>query len=170
MMHLSLRMRWLLTANAAALVICVATVALKLLPDDSDPDSVGAAAGGGPTPLSVRRTPLGDIQRSPLFSPSRQPAAEVKTLPASAPMPVAELPQLVGIVSENGNFRALLSDTSTKIRRFVRQGEEFNGWTLVAISNKKVILKTGERTETIDLLLSRAAAATMPATSDIPAQ
>jgi hypothetical protein len=162
-------MFWLLAANVTTLVITTVVVAIKLWPESGGPGNAEELSLSSLTPLAARQTPPNDIQQSPIFSASRQPVVE-ETPADLAQTTVADPPHLVGIVGEGGKFRALLSDASTNLWRLVKQGEEFGGWTLIAIESKKVMLKAGDRVETLDPITSRVEPATVTEISNTKAQ
>ena len=163
-------MFWLLAMNITTLVIAMVVVAIKLWPERGGPDNAEELPLSSLTPLAARKTPLNDIQQSPLFSSSRQPVIEEMTSPETAQTTVADPPHLVGIIGEGGKFRALLSDASTNLWRLVKQGDEFGGWTLITIESKRVMLKAGDRVETLDSITSRVAPTTVTEISNIKAQ
>ena len=150
------RVFWLALINVVMLVFSLVTAIVKLSPDSDITHQVGETTAPI-APLAAMQVSISDVQQSSLFNPSREAVIEDKSPIEPSAVATAPPPYLIGIVGEKGVLRALLLDTSTKTRRLVKRGEEFNGWTLISIGIKKVELQAGERIEVIDLSLSRSA-------------
>lgn len=154
MKKLPTRIFLLLCANIAALIVALSAAGMRLMPDEDAVPQTEEAASKNLPPLGIRPASVDDIQQSPLFSPLRQPAVEEKPVAETQAAPVADPPHVAGIVREGTVFRALLQDPSSNIRRLVKQGDEFSGWTLVSVRRKAVDLKAGDRLETLTLGVS----------------
>ncbi|MES2161404.1 MAG: hypothetical protein V4476_09645 [Pseudomonadota bacterium] len=164
------RTGWLLLLNGATLLLIVAALWLRLRPE-SPP--AAAAPGGGERTIAVRHPSVADLAQAPLFSPSRQPQPEPKAdgQPAQAALAVGDAPVLIGVVGDNGAFRALLEDRAGANRELLRRGATFAGWTLLAVDRKTAQLGAGERRVVLDLSETRPGSglpAGAPATGTAP--
>lgn len=149
------RTAWLLLANTSALTLAMAIAIVKLWPEDVATVTGKSEAGGADAVLPQRRTSIGDIEQSPLFSPARQPADVASLSSSSMSMAAGPPPALVGILGEGGGLSALLEDPSSNTRKLLRRGEHFIGWTLISVDSKKAELRAAETTILLDLSLPR---------------
>ncbi|WP_316232633.1 hypothetical protein [Bradyrhizobium sp. SZCCHNPS2010] len=98
----------------------------------------------------------------PLFSPSRRPPPKVATpvVVRQEAAPPAPPPSLVvlGIVSENGEGRAMIRAAdrrpADKVVR-VRTGDDIGGWKVDKVEPRRIVLTRGERS--VDFVLFGAA-------------
>jgi general secretion pathway protein N len=111
---------------------------------------------------------LSATRERPLFSPARRvPTAPPP--PASPPPPVAETPApppsapslaLFGIVADEDGARALVrTGASPEILR-LRVGDTVESWTVAEIGRTELVLRLGDRTETIGLFAANGRKAT----------
>ena len=100
---------------------------------------------------------LSVTRERPIFSPSRRPPAPVVAVAPRvqppAPSPVVQRPQLslVGtIVSDTQGFGIFLEDPDNKAVR-LKTGEAHQGWTLLEVRPREIVLQKGDRTVTLSL-------------------
>lgn len=148
------RARWLALANCCALCIALIALVVVLRPEHAASDAQNDGAAGG-VQLTRHHASVEDVLNAPLFNRTRSPVAVADSPNAQAPAPVLEPPILLGVIGENGKFRALFEDAQTNVRKLVRENETFNGWTVVLIGPKKVELKAGAREVLLDLSIPR---------------
>lgn len=96
----------------------------------------------------------------PLFSPSRRPPPKMvaPTVARQEPPPAPPAPPpsvvLLGIVSENGEGRAVIRAAdkrpADKVVR-VRTGDDVGGWTVDKVEPRRIVLTQGERS--VDFVL-----------------
>lgn len=84
------------------------------------------------------------VKAHPLFTQNRLPAPEQPGLDNPYAEKILPPPQVVGIFnSSQGELGAIMEDTQTGTRKFVRGGGEFMGWKLAAIRPKVAVLRQG---------------------------
>ena len=92
---------------------------------------------------------LDALRASSVFDPQRRPVTANSAFPdpfgSSAPPPV-----LAGIITTNGQFRALLK-TSAGETTSARPGEQVEGWTVETISEEAVVLYDGSTTQELSV-------------------
>jgi hypothetical protein len=132
-------------------------------------DSSGSLAN----PLAAR--PLNQLSATrerPLFSPSRRPPpppppSVVQRVEPPKPIDPPNV-MLIGIVSEEGEARALIrTDSSNKVVR-ARLGDEVGSWTVTAIEPRRLTLSHDDRSVSFALFASgqgKNAAGTVPIAS-----
>jgi hypothetical protein len=104
-------------------------------------------------------TKLSNTRDRPAFSPSRRPpraivAEPVMTRPPPLPSKTeVEPPQLslVGTIAGDGESFGIFLDQSTKAARRLKIGEDFQGWTLRAISGREVTMEKDEQGAVLSL-------------------
>jgi len=100
---------------------------------------------------------LSVTRERPIFSPSRRPPAPAVAVTPRveppAPSPVVQRPQLslVGtIVSDAQSFGIFLEDSDNNAVR-LKTGEVHQGWTLLEVRPREIVLQKGDRTVTLSL-------------------
>jgi hypothetical protein len=98
-------------------------------------------------------SPLGDTTARPLFSPTRRPVPGTAG-PESPPGSAAALfnrYRLQGVVIDGNRRRVLLNPAPNGKPISVGEGESVDGWTIDRIAPERLILRSGDRVETVEL-------------------
>lgn len=86
------------------------------------------------------------VKAHPLFTQNRLPAPEQPGPDNPYAVKILSPPEVLGIFkSSQGELGAIMEDTQTGTRKFVRGGGEFMGWKLTAIRSKGAVLRQGEQ-------------------------
>jgi hypothetical protein len=105
------------------------------------------------SPIQRVSVETASVEAHPLFAQNRLPAPMHAVSDASEQGTLQPPPLLVGVFMESqGSVGALLEDTPSGTRKFVRKGEVFLGWALVSLRQKTVVLRHG--TQEFDVPLS----------------
>lgn len=146
------RRKVLIVLNAGMASVALAWAMLALRPDrDFEPAPVGEEAPSY-IPISQQPPQTESVELHPLFNSSRAPIPESPTNTGDA-APAQTPPLLVGVMGDaDGVWGCVLENLDSTSRKFVRVGNTFDGWTLVAVHPKKVVLRSGS--EQIELQLS----------------
>jgi hypothetical protein len=103
-----------------------------------------------PRAVRVRRPDVADLGAeiaTPLFSPSRSPAVE-GAAPAAPPVPP---PLVTGIVLGGGRAVALVKSASGGDTQMLHAGETIDGWTIVGIASRQIVVSRAGAQQTIAL-------------------
>jgi hypothetical protein len=97
------------------------------------------------------RDGLEEIIARPLFSPSRRPVVAVEQ--AAAPAPVEALPSLVliGVLLTEHQQAALMQPADGGEPSWVREGGNVQGWRIEKIERSRVLLRSNDRLDTVEL-------------------
>jgi hypothetical protein len=117
-----------------------------------------------PAAVHVRGTDVADLGAeisAPLFTPSRTLAAAGE----SATTPPAPPPQLTGIVLGGGRAVALVKSANGGDTRMLHAGETVDGWTIVGIAARQIIVARDGAQQTVALEFG----ASKPQSGDISA-
>lgn len=140
---------WLAGLNALVLVTGTAVAAWLLREEPATvypPTPDTASALPAPTPPAIQA-----LREAPLFQRDRKPMLAVIAPVAVPAEAMAPPPVLVGIVRTGGEIQALLQDQTGKRWSLVRNGGNFEGWTLTRVGGKTVVLEQGGQTLEIAL-------------------
>lgn len=132
---------WLAGLNALVLVTGTALAAWLLREEPATvylPTPDTASTLPAPTPPAIQA-----LREAPLFQRDRKPVMAVVAPVAVSTEPTAPPPVLVGLVHAGGEIQALLQDQTGKRWGLVRKGGSFEGWTLVGVGGKTVVLEQG---------------------------
>jgi hypothetical protein len=118
------------------------------------PGAVSRLLPGNPL-WAVQVKDLAATRNRPLFSPTRRPSPPIVTA-APAPLPVqitAEKPPLVliGTVVSDNEAIAVFRDQSTKRTVKLRTGLRLDGWALLTVNKKDVVLRKDNTTVSLAL-------------------
>jgi hypothetical protein len=126
---------------------------------------VSVAAKGAATPHASSANPLWGIPLTqlsgtrdrPIFSPSRRPAPVASaTEPAVARSPrkkEIQPPQLalVGTIASSDESYGIFIDPSTKAALRLKVGDDYQGWKLITIQGREVVMAKDERSAVLTL-------------------
>jgi hypothetical protein len=120
------------------------------------PRAVSRLFAGNPL-WGVRIKDLAATRNRPLFSPSRRPPAPVVTAAPPPPPPRQFTPEkpplvLIGTVVSENEAIAVFRDQSTKRTVKLRTGLRLDGWALLRVNKKDVVLR--KENTTVSLALS----------------
>lgn len=92
------------------------------------------------------------IEAHPLFIATRMPVAVEATPDQSESVPTRPPPLLVGILKgADGRIGGLMEEPQSGSRKYVRDGEEFMGWTLMSMRSKTAVMRAGSREAEVQL-------------------
>lgn len=118
--------------------------------------STGQPRGGNPL-WAIPLKELSATRERPIFSPSRRPPAPAVAatphVPPPARAPVAQRPQLslVGtIAGDTQGFGIFLESSNNKVVR-LKTGEAHQGWKLLEVRPRDIVLQKGDQTVTLSL-------------------
>ena len=112
-------------------------------------------------PTVVARAPEQAYPESverPLFVPSRRPAPAAPP-PAAAPAMAKGTLTLQGVTIAGGNRIAMLREKQSGRIHRIEQGKQVNGMSVATIESDHVVLRLGDESETVPMLVSRAGGA-----------
>ncbi len=151
-MPLHTKTRLLLALNIAILLASASGGGMSLMPDSVPSPPVEAPDSLRPSALSRHATETASVEEHPLFNPARTPIKE-KQASETGDRAVQPPPTLIGIVRGSKTIAgAILEELQSGSRKFVRQGESFQDWTVTAVYAKKIRIRRGP--QEIELPLS----------------
>jgi hypothetical protein len=129
---------------------------------DAQAQGISGAGSNLPNPLArLSLEELSATRDKPLFAPTRRPPAPPPPPPPAVvrqapPPPPPQPPALTffGVVSEADGARALVRGPSNESLR-LRIGDEVEGWSVIEIDRRRLVLSLGERSETFSLFERR---------------
>lgn len=113
-----------------------------------------------------------DTLRRPLFSATRRPPSPIAAPIRREPPPPPEPPHftLVGVVTDERGARALVKISPTAKIRGLRRGDEIDGWTVVEVGPRRIVIGRDARTSAVALFDSKSrpakTASTRPSSDD----
>jgi hypothetical protein len=145
----------------AAAVLALLNLHLLTTPVDISPIAPPAARADAPPPAGIApATPLDrktadelrDTAARPLFNPSRRPVQRKETA-QDAPRAAVSGLRLVGVMKSAGQPpRALLRSANAPTGKWIAEGAELNGWKLLEVGERSVVLQSGPRSYELKLV------------------
>lgn len=143
--------------SLAAAVACILAAASA---QEHSPAPIPGPVGGEPRSALpwLKLEDLAATRERPLFAPGRRPPPSPS--PPPDPLPVVEAapeepkplpPSLKGIIQQGTSTLVLLEDSGTAEQVFVRSGDRFGPWQVVAESDHTVRLAAGGEQVVLDL-------------------
>jgi hypothetical protein len=126
--------------------------------------SVGGVANSEQLDERAKLNPLARLElknfvetlRRPLFSATRRPPpAVVHREPPPAPPPDPPPLVLVGVLADDQGPRAFVRTSPTAKIRILRQGEQFESWTVVEIRPQRMVIGRDTRTSVVTMFSSK---------------
>lgn len=108
-------------------------------PEPSEGDDAGGPTGGYPA-----------IAAHPLFYPSRMPWVPPPPPPEPEPEPVVPTPpaldgySVVGVIVSGSTRAALVRASGDNSTLLLNEGQEFEGWTLMDVTQEKLVFSAGD--------------------------
>lgn len=140
---------------AAVAVLAGGTVlaAAWLVPIAPAPPDNPAAAPARRPPAMPTVPPLGELAETtarPLLSPTRRPVPGAAA-PAGTAAALFNRYRLQGVVIDGNRRRVLLAPAPGGKTLSIGEGESVEGWTIDRIAPERLTLRSGDRTETVEL-------------------
>ncbi len=141
----------LLLALLLQLMVGLASLGLQSAPEAIAPAPDTLQLVDFPDRVAVSAAQSNEIRSRPLLWPSRRPEKSVVELPEITTEKASNLSEmsLVGVFGA-GDSAGIIVRVEGKARR-LRRGDELLGWTLESVAEKEIVLKNGNRRETLVL-------------------
>jgi len=124
-----------------------------------------------PATALEKRTPeqFPETVGRPLFNPSRRPVQRTEAAARVPPKAEPARLRLVGVMkADDGPPRALIRFADEPAGKWIAEGVEYHGWTLIKVNEASVIVEAGGRTQELVLFIPPPAQKVAPAPPPVP--